>query len=219
MNRTVIVGGHGKIALLLEKLLSERGEEVVAVIRNPDHADDVAAAGAEAAVLDVESASVEELTSVFEDADAVVFAAGAGAGSGVARKRTVDYGGSVKSAAAASLAGVRRFVQVSAIGVDDDPDPTSDDVWSAYVLAKREADDALRGTQLDWTIIRPGRLTDEAPTDRVNIGFAVAHGAIPRADVAAVIAEVLTVPESIGHAFDLVAGDVAIADAVRTASA
>lgn len=139
MNRIVIVGGHGKIALLLEKLLVDRGDEVVAVIRNPDHAADVEAAGATPFVLDIESGTVEQLTDAFTGADAVVFSAGAGAGSGAERKRTVDFGGSVKSAAAASLAGVHRFVQVSAIGVENEPDPMGDETWAAYVLAKREA--------------------------------------------------------------------------------
>lgn len=218
MSRIVIVGGHGKIALLLAEILVARGDDVVSVIRNPEHVEELELLGAEPAVLDIESASVDELAALVSDADAVVFSAGAGAGSGVARKRTVDFAGSVKSAAAAEQAGVRRFVQVSAIGVDDAPDPDRDEVWAAYVVAKRDADQALRQTSLDWTIIRPGGLTDDEPTGRVALASKTSRGRVPRADVAAVLAKVLTVPGTAHLTLDLVAGDIPIAEAVSAAA-
>ncbi|WP_437582788.1 SDR family oxidoreductase [Paramicrobacterium sp. CJ85] len=219
MSRIAIVGGHGKIALLLARELTSAGHEVVSIARNPEHTGDIEETGATAAIVDIETANVDDLRPAIEGADAVVFAAGAGAGSGVERKRTVDYGGSVTSAAAAAAVGARRFVQVSAIGVENDPDPERGEVWGAYVIAKREADDALRATQLDWTIIRPGRLTDGPGTGRVTLSSTVTYGEVPRADVASTIAAVLDAPETIGRTFDLVSGDTEIADAVRTASA
>src|SRR5690606_25149851 len=162
-------------ALRLERLLAERGDTPVGLIRNPDHADDLRAVGAEPVVIDLESTTVTQLTEKIMGADAVVFAAGAGPGSGAARKQTVDR-------AAAVLAGVRRFLMVSAIGVDEGPAPDADPVWAAYVNAKKAADDDLRGRseQLDWTILRPGRLTDDPGTGRVRLAHRVERGPVPR---------------------------------------
>src|SRR5690606_21514581 len=169
MSRVVIIGGHGSIARLLTKQLVARGDSVVSVFRNPDHRGEIEALGAEPFVCDVETASASDLVPAMTGADAVVFAAGAGPNSGAARKRTVDFEGSVKAADAAHQAGVQRFVQVSAIGVDDGPAPDADEVWTAYVEAKRDADDALRRTGLDWTILRPGGLTDDEPTEMITL--------------------------------------------------
>ena len=202
--RVVIAGGHGKIALLLEKVLAARGDSPVGIVRNPDHVADVRATGAEAVVLDLEQAGVAELADVVKGADAVVFAAGGGTGSGAERKETVDRGAAVLLADAAEQAGVRRYVIVSSMGTDG-ADPNSDDVFQVYLRAKKAADDDLRSRDLDWTVVRPGRLTDEPAGGRVQVGT-LDRGEVPRADVAAVLAEVLTTDATIGATFDLLAG-------------
>jgi uncharacterized protein YbjT (DUF2867 family) len=202
--RVVIAGGHGQIALLLEKVLADRGHHAVGVVRNPDHVDDVEATGAEAVVLDLEKADVADLTDVVKGADAVVFAAGGGPNSGAARKETVDKGAAVLLAEAAEQAGVRRYVMVSAMGTDK-ADPDSDDVFQVYLRAKKAADDDLRSRDLDWTVVRPGRLTDNPPTGRVQVGT-LPRGEISRADVAAVLAAALDQDATIGKTFDLLAG-------------
>ena len=202
--RVVIAGGHGQIALLLEKALADRGDHPVGVVRNPDHLDDVEATGAEAVVLDLEDTDVAALTDVVKGADAVVFAAGGGPNSGTARKETVDKGAAVLLADAAEQAGVRRYVMVSSMGTDK-VDPDSDDVFQVYLRAKKAADDDLRARDLDWTVVRPGRLTDDTPSGRVQVGT-LPRGEIPRADVASVLATVLTEDATIGKTFDLLAG-------------
>lgn len=217
MSRIVIIGGHGSIARLLTGILVERGDEVVSVFRNPDHRADIEAIGAEAVVCDIERASASDLVPVMAGADAVVFAAGAGPGSGAARKRTVDFDGSVKSAAAAEEAGVSRFVQVSAIGVDRALEPDAEEVWAAYVEAKRDADAALRRTGLEWTILRPGTLTDDEPTGLVTLAAETERGPIPRADVAALLAAVLTFPDTAGHTWEVVSGETPIPAAIAAA--
>jgi uncharacterized protein YbjT (DUF2867 family) len=202
--RVVIAGGHGQIALLLEKVLADRGHHAVGVVRNPDHVDDVEATGAEAVVLDLEKADVADLTDVVKGADAVVFAAGGGPNSGAARKETVDKGAAVLLAEAAEQAGVRRYVMVSAMGTDR-ADPDSGDVFQVYLRAKKAADDDLRSRDLDWTVVRPGRLTDNPPTGRIQVGT-LPRGEISRADVAAVLAAVIEQDATIGKTFDLLAG-------------
>jgi uncharacterized protein YbjT (DUF2867 family) len=202
--RVVIAGGHGQVALLLEKVLADRGDEPVGVVRNPDHVDDVQATGAEAVVLDLEDTDVAELTDVVKGADAVVFAAGGGPDSGAARKETVDKGAAVLLADAAEQAGVRRYVMVSSMGTDK-ADPDSDDAFQVYLRAKKAADDDLRARDLDWTVVRPGRLTNDAPNGRVQVGT-LPRGEIPRADVASVLATVLTEDATVGKTFDLLAG-------------
>jgi uncharacterized protein YbjT (DUF2867 family) len=202
--RVVIAGGHGQIALLLEKALADRGDHPVGVVRNPDHVDDVEATGAEAVVLDLEDTDVAALTDVVKGADAVVFAAGGGPNSGAARKETVDKGAAVLLADAAEQAGVRRYVMVSSMGTDR-ADPDSDDVFQVYLRAKKAADDDLRARDLDWTVVRPGRLTDGTPSGRVQVGT-LPRGEIPRADVASVLATALTEDATIGKTFDLLAG-------------
>lgn len=218
--RIVIAGGHGKIALRLERLLAGRGDAPVALIRNPDHAADVRAAGAEPVVIDLERATVTELAEKVVGADAVVFAAGAGPGSGAARKDTVDRAGAVLLADAASLAGVRRYVMVSAIGVDEGPAPDADPGWAAYVEAKRAADADLRERSLetDWTILRPGRLADGPGTGLVRLGAEVERAEVTRDDVAAVIVGLLDEPGTVGRVLNLVNGDVPVAEAVRAAA-
>jgi len=202
--RVVIAGGHGQIALLLEKVLAARGDSPVGIVRNPDHVADVEATGAEAVVLDLERADVAELAGVVKGADAVVFAAGGGPDSGAERKETVDRGAAVLLADAAEQAGVRRYVIVSAMGTEK-ADPDSDDVFQVYLRAKQAADDDVRSRDLDWTVVRPGRLTDDPAGGRVQVGT-LDRGDVPRADVAAVLAEVLVTDRTIGATFDLLAG-------------
>lgn len=216
--RTVIAGGHGKIALRLERLLAARGDTAVGIIRNPDQADDLRAAGAEPVVLDLESADVEQVARVLRGADAAVFAAGAGAGSGAERKQTVDRGAAVLLADAAERAGVRRFLVVSSMGADPEA-KDSDPVFAAYQRAKGEADAAVRARgDLDWTILRPGRLTDDPGTGRVHLAPSTGRGAVPRDDVAAVLVALLDTPSTVGLTLELVSGDAPIDSAVPTAA-
>ena len=210
--RVAIAGGHGQIALRLAKIMSERGDEVVALIRNPDHADEVKQAGAEPAVVDLEHASEDEVATAIGGSDAVVFAAGAGPGSGSARKETMDYGGAVKLIAAAKQAGVERYVIVSSMGAN--PNATGDDTFSVYLSAKGRADDAVRASGLDATVIRPGGLTNDAGTGRVRLGEKLPRGQVTRDDVAAVLVAVLDSPSTIGRTADLIGGDTPIAEAV-----
>lgn len=214
--RIVIAGGHGKIALILERLLSQRGDSVAGLIRNPAQAADLEAAGAEAVVVDLEKSSVAEVAEHVRGADAVVFAAGAGPGSGAARKETVDRDAAILLADAALDVGVRRYVMVSAIGADKLADAaTSDPVFAAYLRAKAAADEAVRSRgALRSTIVRPGLLTDEPGTGRVTIAAETGRGSIPREDVAAVLVAVLDAPETAGHTFELIGGDTPIAEAV-----
>jgi uncharacterized protein YbjT (DUF2867 family) len=214
--RIVIAGGHGKIALILERLLSQRGDSVVGLIRNPAQVADLEAAGAEAVVVDLENSSVAEVAEHLRGADAVVFAAGAGPGSGAARKETVDRDAAILLADAALDVGVRRYLMVSAIGADKLADAAaSDPVFAAYLRAKAAADEAVRARgALHSTIVRPGLLTDEPGTGRVTIAAETARGSIPREDVAAVLVALLDAPETAGHTFELIGGDTPIAEAV-----
>ncbi len=214
--RVVTAGGHGKIALILERLLSERGDTAVGLIRNPDHVADLQAAGAQPVVVDLEAATVADVAAHLQDADAVVFAAGAGPGSGTARKQTVDRDAAILLADAAEAAGVRRYVMISAMGADvEAPDDIGDPVFVAYLRAKGAADDAIRVREaLDATVIRPGHLTNDAGTGRVEISDQTGHGDIPREDVAAVLLAVLDSPATTGQTFEVISGETPIADAV-----
>jgi len=215
--RVVIAGGHGKIALLLERLLAGRDDQAVGLIRNPAQVADVQKAGAEAVVCDLEAASADDVAALLSGAAAVVFAAGAGPGSGAARKDSVDRGASVLMADAAERAGVRRFVQVSSMGAGQPPRPGTDEVWAAYITAKTAAEEDLRSRDLDWTILRPGHLTDGPATGRIRLAAPpVPAGAIPRADVAAVIAALLHEPGTRHQTLELTGGDSPIAAAVRS---
>jgi nucleoside-diphosphate-sugar epimerase len=214
--RVVIAGGHGKIALILEQLLSQRGDSVAGFIRNPDHATDLQAAGAEALVVDLENASVDEVAAHLEGADAVVFAAGAGPGSGAARKETVDRDAAILLADAAEAAKVRRYVMISAIGADAEaPDDAGNPVFVAYLRAKGAADDNVRARNaLNSTIVRPGHLINEPSTGRVTLADDTGRGNIPREDVAAVLLEVLDTPGTAGQTFEVISGDTPITDAI-----
>lgn len=217
--RVAIVGGHGKIALQLHPLLVAAGHEPIALVRNEDYRRELEELGAEVRILDIERDGADEFASAFAGAGAVVFTAGGGPDGSIQRKQTVDYEGSLKSAQGARGAGITRFVQVSAINVDQPVAEDASDVWKAYVAAKRDADTALRATELDWTIIRPGRLLDDPATGRVSLGPEVERGDVTRADVAAVLVEVLDRPETFGRQWNLVGGETPIAEAVAAAAA
>ena len=214
--RVVIAGGHGKIALILERLLSQRGDTAVGLIRNPAHAADLEAAGAQPVVVDLEAATPADIAAHLQDADAVVFAAGAGPGSGAARKQTVDCDAAILLADAAEAAGVRRYVMISAIGADvEAPDDIGDPVFVAYLRAKGAADDAIRARKaLDATVVRPGHLTDDPGTGRVELSDETGRGDIPREDVAAVLVAVLDTPGTAGQTFEVISGDTPINEAV-----
>jgi len=217
--RVVIAGGHGKIALLLERFLAERGDQAVGLIRNPVQAADVQKAGAEAVICDLEAASVDDVAVLLSGADAVVFAAGAGPGSGAPRKDSVDRAASVLMADAAERAGVRRFVQVSSMGAGQPPRSGTDEVWAAYIAAKTAAEADLRARDLDWIIVRPGGLTDTPATGRVRLAPPpVPRGTVPRADVAAVIVALLDHPGTRHQTLELVSGDSPVAAAVHSIS-
>jgi nucleoside-diphosphate-sugar epimerase len=213
--RVVIAGGHGKIALRLARLLADRGDTPVGLIRHPSQAPDLAEVGSDAVACDLEFVGVEELAGHVAGADAVVFAAGAGSGSGAARKDSVDRAGAELLAVAAKRAGVRRYLLISSMGLDRAGLPGVDSVFSAYLVAKKAAEDAVRGFGLDWTILRPGRLTDEPGTGLVRLGVPPIHaGSVSRDDVAAVLAELLVSPGSVGLTLELVAGADPVAEAV-----
>ncbi|MFC0032119.1 NAD(P)H-binding protein [Micromonospora chaiyaphumensis] len=213
--RVVIAGGHGKIAKLLERELAGRGDTAVGLIRNPDHAAALRAAGAEPVVCDLEHTDVDTVAGQLAGADAVVFAAGAGPGSGAARKDTVDRAAAVLLADAAQRAGVRRYLLVSSMGVDRPPRAGTDEVWAAYLRAKKAAEDDLTGRDLDVTVLRPGRLTDDEPVGRITLAPHVDPGAVTRADVARVLLALLSAPDTAGLTLELVGGETPIGEAVR----
>ncbi|MGW3633200.1 SDR family oxidoreductase [Streptomyces sp. NPDC005122] len=213
--RIVIAGGHGQIALRLERLLAARGDEVAGIIRRAEQGDDLRAAGAEPVLCDLESASVEEVAAHLRDADAAVFAAGAGPGSGTARKDTVDRGAAVLFADAAEQAGVRRYVVVSSMGAD--PSHQGDDVFDVYLRAKGKADEYVRGrTALEWTILRPGGLINDAGTGLVRLEASTGRGTIPRDDVAAVLAELVDTPATAGLTLELISGSTPVSVSVKS---
>jgi nucleoside-diphosphate-sugar epimerase len=216
--RIVIAGGHGKIALQLGKLLANRGDTAVGLIRDPGQQDDLRAAGMEPVVLDLESVDAAALAAVLADADAVVFAAGAGPGSTIARKDSVDRAGAVLLADGCERAGVGRYLLISAMGVESVRDGAIPDgmgeVFVAYLQAKLAAEDDVRARSLATTVLRPGGLTDDPATGRVRLAAHVGGGRVPRADVAAVSLALLDEPLSAGLVLELVGGDVLIHEAI-----
>jgi len=199
----------------LHPALVAAGHTPVALVRSEDYRSELEALGAEVRILDIEKQGAADFAAAFEGCDAVVFAAGGGPDGNIERKRTVDLEGSLKSIEGARLAGIDRVVQISAIGVDSPLPSDTGDVWRAYVEAKRDADAALRDSDRAWTILRPGRLTDDPGTGRVALGPEVARGEVPRQDVAAVTAAVLDEDATVGQQWNLVGGDVPVAEAVR----
>jgi len=209
----VVIGGHGKVGLRLLRLLAERGEGAHGVIRNPDHAADLEAVGAEAVLCDIE-ADDADLAGAVAGADAVVFAAGAGAGSGTERKETVDRGGAVKLIEAAKANRIARYVMVSSMGADSPP--PGNEVFAVYLRAKAAADEALVASGLEHTIVRPGSLTDDAGTGRIEAAESLGRrGGIPRDDVAATLLALLDEPSTVGRTFEILSGEEEIAAALR----
>ena len=208
----VIAGGHGKVALRLTGLLSERGDRVRGLIRKDEHRREVENAGGEPVLCDLERE--EDLRSFVDGADAAVFAAGAGPGSGPERKRTVDLGAAVKLIEACQDAGVRRYAMVSSIGAHDPK--AGPEQMRPYLEAKADADRALMASSLDWTVVRPGSLTDEPGSGLVTVTTDMTvRGPIPRDDVAATFAAVLADDGTIGKTFVLIAGKTPVEDALR----
>jgi uncharacterized protein YbjT (DUF2867 family) len=207
----VVAGGHGKVALRLLRRLAERGDRARGLIRNPDHAADLEASGAEPVLSDLEQE--DDLAPHVEGADAIVFAAGAGPGSGPARKQTMDLGGAVKLIDAARAVGIARYVIVSSMGAGN-PERASGPM-RPYLEAKTQADERLAASGLDYTIVRPGGLTDEPGSGRIRAGLELSFGQVSRDDVAATLVAVLDADNTIGKTFELLGGDTPIEEAVR----
>jgi len=219
--RIAIAGAHGQIGLILGRRLSEGGDTVVGLIRKPEQQDDLREAGVEPAVVDLESVSVDEVAAALRGADAVVFAAGAGPGSDAERKDSVDRAGAVLLADAAEAAGVGRYVLLSSMGVEQVRDGATPegmgDAFVTYLRAKLAAEDDVQARPFDWTVLRPGALTDDAGTGQVQLAPSVPRGEVPRDDVADVIAALLHAPATAGMVLELCSGDNAIEAAVAAA--
>jgi nucleoside-diphosphate-sugar epimerase len=213
--RVAIAGAHGKIASQLTARLLERGDTVVGLIRNPAHAKEIGAPGVDPVVCDLEHATVQEVTAALRRADAAVFAAGAGPGSGAERKLTMDRDGAIKLLDAAAAGGADRYLIVSSVGAERPP--AGDDVFSVYLRAKAAADAAVQASDRDWTIVRPGSLTDDPGTGLVRIESTPFRGQIPREDVSAVLAELLHEPRSAGRILYVNGGQEPVAQALRDA--
>src|SRR3984957_6318886 len=216
MTRIVVIGGHGKVALHLARILTERGDQVTSVFRNPDHADDVAATGARPVVADIETLDTDGLAELLAGRDAVVCTAGAGGGN-PARTYAVDRDAAIRVIDAAGQAGTRRFVMVSYFGAGTDHGVAQDDPFFPYAEAKSAADAHLRASDLDWTVLGPGRLTLEPATGKIAVGADAAEKAgVSREDVALVAAAALSDDSTIRRTIDFNNGDLPIPEALAT---
>lgn len=215
MTKIAVVGGHGQIGQRLCAQLAARGDEPVAIGRRDDVADRLKNLGVHTRRLDIEASTVADFATAFAGCDAVVFTAGGGPDGNKERKRTVDLEGALKAIAAAEQLGIRRYLQVSAMGVDAPVDPERGEVWAAYVAAKRDSDAAVRASSLDWTILRPGRLTDAVVEHRITLGVDLPPGEVSRDAVADVLCALLDTPETAGVQWDLVAGTRPIREEIR----
>lgn len=216
MSHVAIIGGHGKVALILAQQLTAGGHDVTSIVRNPDHTDDVASTGATPAVADVEQLSVAQIADLLEGHDAVVWSAGAGGGS-PERTYAVDRDAAIRTMDAAEVAGAKRFVMVSYFGAGQDHGIPEDDPFHAYAQAKADADDHLRISALDWTIVGPGALTEEEGTGRIDVSTGERDGdhQTSRANVALVVAAVLDDPSTVGKKIDFSDGHTPIPDALE----
>lgn len=218
MARILIFGGHGKVALHLERILAERGDTVTGVIRNPEHQQDVLDTGAQYLLADIETLDQEQLRNLVAGNDAVVWSAGAGGGS-PERTYAVDRDAAIRSIDAAVAAGVRRYVMVSWLGSKPDHGVPEGHSFFPYADAKLAADEHLRASTLDWTVLGPGTLTLDPPTGRIDVDPADGEGAVTREDVAAVIAAVIDDPAAtIGRTIRFGNGDAPIDEALRAAA-
>ena len=206
----VVAGAHGNIAMLMHPLLKENGHNVRGLIRDEDQSFDLEQAGAEPVIADLEKDDIKDKVS---EADVALFAAGAGPGSGAERKWKVDRDGAIKFMNAAKSNGIKRFIIISAMGLDK---PRGNDVFRAYQRAKAEADEALRQSGLEYVIVKPGRLTDDKGRGLVEIHENLSGGEIPREDVAKALVEVIETPELANIEFNLVTGDTPIQEAVKS---
>ncbi|BBY13998.1 SDR family oxidoreductase [Mycobacterium marseillense] len=215
MARIIVFGGHGKVALQLAQNLTQRGDQVSSVFRNPDQSDDVAATGANPVVADIEQLDVDALAELLTGHDAVVFSAGAGGGN-PERTYAVDRDAAIRVIDAAARAGVKRFVLVSYFGAGPDHGVPQSDPFFAYAEAKAAADTHLRASDLDWTILGPGRLTLDPATGRIALRrtHGAESGSVSRADVAQVAAAALADDATIGRTIEFNNGDVPIAEAL-----
>jgi len=213
MTRILIIGGHGKVALKLAPLLVNRGDSVTSLIRNPDHAEDVAATGAAPVVADVEHLSAEELATLFAEHHAVVWSAGAGGGS-PARTYAVDRDAAIRAIDAAGAAGIPRFVMVSYLGAGIDHGVPEDNSFFAYAEAKAAADEHLKRSTLEWTILAPSTLTDDPGTGLIEVGDDLENGSVSRDDVARVAAEVLADDGTAHRTISFNSGSTPIAEAI-----
>lgn len=210
-----VAGAHGKIALRLTGLLAGRGDVVRGLIRNPDHAAEVRAQGGEPVLCDLERSSVEEVAAAVTGAEAVVFAAGAGPGSGAERKLTMDRDGAIRLLEATAGSGIP-YVIVSSVGAENPPPESGDeDVFSVYLRAKAQADAAVQASDRPWTILRPGGLTDDPGTGRIRLDTEPFRGQVTRDDVAAVLADVLADPRAAGRILYVNGGEEPIGDALE----
>ncbi|MEX2346701.1 MAG: SDR family oxidoreductase [Balneolaceae bacterium] len=212
--KITVVGAHGQVAMLLHPMMMKRGHEIRGIIRKNEQAEELRKNGVEPVVADIEN--MTDISDPVGKVDAVVFAAGAGPGSGSERKWDVDRDGAIKLIEAAQKNGIKRYIMISAMGLDE---PRGDKVFQDYQKAKAEADEALIYSGLDYTILRPGRLIDNAGTGLVAIEENLPPGEVPREDVAAVIAEILELPETTGYQFDLTGGNMPIREALKNAAA
>lgn len=213
MSNITIIGGHGKVALLLEPLLVAAGHRVGAVIRDPKQAADVEATGATPIVKDVETLSTEELAGLLNGSDVIVWSAGAGGGN-PSRTYAVDRDAAIRVIDAAGRTGANRFVMVSYLGAGTDHGVPAEDSFFPYAESKAAADAHLRDSGLDWTVVAPGQLTLDSPTGRIQVS-PDGRGSVPRADVAAVAAAVIAEPASIGRTIGFISGPTPIAEAIR----
>ena len=216
MSHVSIIGGHGKVALILARLLRTGGNDVTSIFRNPDHTEDVEETGATAVVADVEQLSVAQIADLLEGRDAVVWSAGAGGGD-PERTYAVDRDAAIRAVDAAALAGVKRFVMVSYFGAGQDHGVPEDDPFHAYAQAKADADDHLRASALDWTIVGPGALTEDEASGRIDVSTGARDGdrKTSRANAALVIAAVLDDPSTIGKKIDFSDGDTLVSEALE----
>lgn len=207
--RVLVAGANGQIGQHLVRLLAENGHEVRAMIRSEDQTQLMSDLGGKPVVADLEG----DISDTAEGCDAVVFTAGGGPGSGDAKKETVDLGGAVKLLDSAQDHDARRYIMVSAMGAAD-PDAGSE-AMQPYLRAKARADEALRASGLDYTIVRPGSLTNEPGTGRVDAAESLGRrGEIPREDVAHAIVAALETQNTVGKTFELLSGNDAIEEAL-----
>ena len=214
MSTIAIIGGHGKIGLLATKELADAGHTVRSIIRNPEHADEITALGATPVIVDIETATSAELAAGISSVDAIIFTAGAGGGSGPERKETVDHQGAVKSMEAATELRIQRFVLVSYIGADDPASGGDDPSMIAYQKAKKAADDALRASDLEWTIVRPGALNDDPATHLVTIDE-TATGTTSRGNTAALLALLATDRPAPWRVLNVIDGETSLEEALK----